>query len=462
MVNGMCSHLCTQYQVITTMVAAQIGPPVRFGMYNWGTQASLTWLLAQAIPALGSLEHAMLVSPSTGTRPTPQPQEEWSSRAASANTTVYTPIPPPRTVMIPKDQFPSGTIRGSSSLPICLGNETDSGISSIGQSTLVKSKGINRQHLTSTPKLQPKLLQTARQLMAKLSAKQQGALHGAHVHKDYRGSTQKGGWADELPGWQTSGKIRNASMDSSIVSINDHTQLTTKHLMERDDTTLNRSAFSSGEDILSVHDSSNIEMASTVDPPEHHSKDSTLDSGSEGEGRHSASDPISNDHPDSNGESDSRNEDSQSGPDSGSSSDSKDSDDEDYFGDMFSAKKAYKPVKKKQESRAQSSSCSWSRETEPHKQTLMPSPENEPNPDKPERKKKKPSSRKSRTPKGPSNPNPKLVDKMAQQIGEDLIRNFQGKDKEDRQSRPKKSKKDPNREAKEAAQKKEQEEEQQR
>ena len=86
--------LCTQYQAITTMVAAQTGPPVCFGMYNWGTQVSLTQLLAQAILALGSLEHAMLVSPSTGTRPTPQPQKERSSRAASANTTVYTPLPP--------------------------------------------------------------------------------------------------------------------------------------------------------------------------------------------------------------------------------------------------------------------------------------------------------------------------------------------------------------------------------
>ena len=458
--------LCTQYQAITTMVAAQTGPPVHLGMYNWGTQASLTRLLAQAIPALGSLEYAMPVTPSTGARSTPQPQEGRSSWAASANTTIYTLLPPQGSVMIPKDQFPSGTIRGSSSLPICLGNETDSRISSIGQSTPLKSKGINRQHLTSTPKSQPKLLQTAWQMTAKLSTKWQGAPHGAHVHQDHRGSTRKGGWADELPGWQTSGKIRNASMDSSIISIDDHTQLTTKHLMERDDPTQSHSAFSGREDILSVHHSSDIEMASTVDPPECQSKDSAPNSGSEGKGRHSASDPGSNDHPDSNRESDSRNEDSQSRPDSGSSSDSKDSDDEDNFGDMFSAKKTYKPVKKKQESQAQSSSHSQSREMELHKRTLMPSPENEPNPDKLEWKKKKPSSGKSWTPKGPSNPNPEVVDKMAQQIGEDLIWNFQEKDKEDCQSRPKKSKKDSKKdsdcEAQEAAWKKEQEEEQRR
>ena len=257
--------------------------------------------------------------------------------------------------------------------------------------------------------------------MAKLSAKWQGAPHGAHIHQDHRGPTRKSGWGDELRSWQTSGKIHNASMDSSIVSIDDHTQLTTKHLMERDDPTQNRSTFSGGEDILSVHDSSDIEMASTADPMECHSEDSTLDSGSEGEGGHSASNLGSDDHPDSNQESDSRNEDSQSGSDSGSSSDSKDSDDEDDFGDMFSAKKTYEPVKIKQESRAQSSSRSWSPEMEPHKRTLTPSPENKPNPDKPEWKKKKPSSGKSGTPKGPSNPNPKVVDKMAQQIGKDLI-----------------------------------------
>ena len=130
--------------------------------------------------------------------------------------------------MIPEDQFPSGTIRSSSSLPICLDNKTDSGISSVGQSTPVKSKGINRQHLTSTPKSQLKLIQAVHQLSAKLSAKQQGAPHGAHVHQDHRGPTWKGGWGDELRGWQTSSNIHNASMDSSIVSIDDHTQLTTK------------------------------------------------------------------------------------------------------------------------------------------------------------------------------------------------------------------------------------------
>ena len=458
--------LCTQCQAITTMVAAQTGPPVHLGMYNWGTQAFLTWLLAQAILALGSLEHAMPVHPSSGTRPTPQPQKEWSSQAALADTAIYMPLPPHGSVMVPEDQFPSSSIRGSSSLPICLGNETDSGISSVGhstpvtskgQSTSVKSKGINRQHLTSTPKSQLKLFQVACQLTAELSTKWQGTPHGAHVHQDCGGCAQTG-LGEGLWGWQTSGKVQNASLDSSLVIIDDHTQLSTKHLMERDDPTWNRSTFSSGQDILSVHDSSDIEMTSTIGPLEHHSEDRAMDSGSEGEGRHSASNPGSDGHPHSNQESDSGNEDSQSESDNESSSDSKDSDDKDDFGDMFSAKKTCKPVKKKQELHAQSSSCSQSWESEPHKRTLMPSLENEPNPDKPERKKKKPSSGKSGTPKGPSHLNPEVVDKMAQQVGEDLIQNLQEKDNQDRQSWPKKPKKDSNREAEKAAREKEQEE----
>ena len=68
--------LCSQYQALTTMVAAQTGPLVRLGMYSWGAQASLTWSFTQVIPALGSLEHTMLANPSSSARPMPLPQEE--------------------------------------------------------------------------------------------------------------------------------------------------------------------------------------------------------------------------------------------------------------------------------------------------------------------------------------------------------------------------------------------------
>ena len=65
--NTIYQLLCTQYQAITIMVVAQAGPPVRFGMHNWATQASLTQLFTQVVPALGSLEHSKLATPSTGT-----------------------------------------------------------------------------------------------------------------------------------------------------------------------------------------------------------------------------------------------------------------------------------------------------------------------------------------------------------------------------------------------------------
>ena len=121
--------LCTQYQAITTMVVTQTGPPVHSGMHNWATQASLTWLLTQVILALGSLEPSEPVFPSGNTQIAPQHQEEGVTWAASADMTVYILIPPDGNVMVPQSQFPNGTVRGSSSLPIYLGNETDSGIS---------------------------------------------------------------------------------------------------------------------------------------------------------------------------------------------------------------------------------------------------------------------------------------------------------------------------------------------
>ena len=103
----------------------------------------------------------MLANLSSSMRPMPMPQEEQSARSVSADTTVYTPIPPPVSVNVPVSEFPSGTTQGSANLPICVGgNETDSGISSVSHSTLVKPRGPD-QHLTSTPKMQPKLMQAA-------------------------------------------------------------------------------------------------------------------------------------------------------------------------------------------------------------------------------------------------------------------------------------------------------------
>ena len=69
------------------------------------------------------------------------------------------------------------------------------------------------------------------------------------------------------------------------------------------------------------------------------------------------------------------------------------------------------------------------------------------------------SSRKSGAPKGALIPNPRAIDKMAQDIGEELVRDFQEKDGQDCWSRSKKTKKDSDREAEKVAREKEKEEE---
>ena len=273
---------------------------------------------------------------------------------------------------------------------------------------------------------------------------------------DRGGSARVNSWGDKLQGWQTSCPTWAGSLDSSIISIDDHTQLTTKHLMERDDPTQNHRAFSSREEIMSVHNSSNIEMVFNLDQQEHHSDDSAQDSASKGE--HSVIDPGTGDHADSSPESNSGSSDLDSEPSGGSSSDSKGSDDSDegIFGDMFSARKTHQPTIKKQESLPQSSSRSQSHKTESQKWAHTPSPENDPHLDKPEWKKKKLTTGRSETPKGPSKTTPKVVDKIAQEVGEDVVWKFQEEeDKQDRQSWSKKSKKDSDR-------KKEQEEEYQK
>ena len=137
--------------------------------------------------------------------------------------------------------------------------------------------------------------------------------------------------------------------------------------MERDDPTWIHSAFSGGEDILLVHDSSDIEMTSIVDVPGDHSGDSAPGSGSEDKGETPANNPGSSGHQDSNQESDSGNEDSPSGSNGGSSLDLPGSDDDDEFGDMFSPGRTLQPIKRKPDSRAQSNSHSRSQESEPHK-----------------------------------------------------------------------------------------------
>ena len=175
--------------------STQARVPVHLGIHNWATQVVLTWLFAQVILGLGSLTQASPVTQPVGTRNVLQP-----SQAAPADTTVYTPIPPDRCIMVTAGLYPGGQTDGhsSSSHPIFLGNDTDSGISSVEHLTPVKAlgTGCQTQHLTSIPKLKPKLLTVAWQQTNELVAMRQGAPHGAHMKADWDGTAQTNSWVD--------------------------------------------------------------------------------------------------------------------------------------------------------------------------------------------------------------------------------------------------------------------------
>ena len=148
--------ICTQQQGITSMVVAQARVPVHLGINNWAATASMTQLFAQVIPGLGSL-HGCVAAPE---------QIE------------YTPIPLKGCTMVPTSLFSRKQVRkeGTATHPIYLGNDTDSGISSISRSTpvktLVKGSGGHHQPFSSTPKSKPKLLVAAQQHQSELAAKQ--------------------------------------------------------------------------------------------------------------------------------------------------------------------------------------------------------------------------------------------------------------------------------------------------
>ena len=144
--------ICTQQQGITSMVVTQASVPVHLGVNNWATMASMTRLFAQVIPGLGSLHGCTTV----------------------LRQIEYTPISPKGSTMVSSPLFPREQVwdKGTATRPIHLENETDSLVSSMGQSTPVKGSGAHRQPLTSTPKPKPKLLVVAQQHRDELAAKQ--------------------------------------------------------------------------------------------------------------------------------------------------------------------------------------------------------------------------------------------------------------------------------------------------
>ena len=209
--------ICTRQQGITSMVVAQAGVPIHPGVNNWATTASMTQLFAQVIPCLNSLHRCTAV-----------PEQ-----------IKYTPIAPKGCMMVLVSSFPREQFQeeGTATCPIYLGNKTDSGVSSMGRSTPVKTpvkgSGGHHQPLTSTPKPKLKLLVVAQQHRDELAAKQRGAPHGAHIWPTVQQVART--WP---PGLELHSQMQNANPDhtgnSSFVSIEEHSEFTMAALMRRD------------------------------------------------------------------------------------------------------------------------------------------------------------------------------------------------------------------------------------
>ena len=320
--------ICTQQQGITLMVVAQAGVPVHLRVNNWAATASMTRLFAQVIPGLGSLHGCMAV---------PEQIE-------------YMPIPPKGCMMVPTSLFLRKQVwkQGTAARPIYLGNETDSGISSISRSTPVKTpvKGScgHCQPLSSTPRSKPKLLVVAQQHQSELVAKQQGAPHGAHIWPTVQQVAQTWPQGSELYSWKQAADPGSTG-NSSFVSMEEHRQFTTATLMKRDAP----SWIDPDEDVVFVCDSqSDIEMVlahehdqqtedslpdSGTENSHHPSDDSNMESNQDwGSGHHfdSGSDPGSNLSSDLGS-------DASSGSDYGADPESSDENGGDFI-DMFVAK----------------------------------------------------------------------------------------------------------------------------
>ena len=304
-----------------------------------------------------------------------------SHPAATTERVQYVPIPPEGNMMVPTGLFPSKQVQrdGMATHPIYLGNDTDSGISSISHSTLVKTPvktpGSQRQPFASTPKTKPKLLVMVQQQWNELVAMRQGAPHGAHVWPFLHQASRTRPLGLELFDWKPATNP-GASGDSSFVSIEEHIQYTMTALMQRDAP----SRIDPDEDMVSVHDDSqyDIKMVSTHEEPDHHTEDSSPDSGTEDSNNLSDDSDMESDqdqgfshHLDSGSDhcsnpSSDPGSDASLGSDSGADPNSSDEDGGDCT-DMFQEKRKNPGSSKKPESWPQSSSHSRSRETENQK-----------------------------------------------------------------------------------------------
>ena len=127
--------MCMQQQGITSMVVTQARVPVHLGVHSWATQASMTQLFAQVILGLGSLSGLSPANTTTSIG------AQMAQPAVPAEQVEYVVIPPDGNTMVKTSLFPRKQVRcdGSAAWPIYLGNDTDSGMSCIDQSTPVKA-----------------------------------------------------------------------------------------------------------------------------------------------------------------------------------------------------------------------------------------------------------------------------------------------------------------------------------
>ena len=230
----------------------------------------MKWLFAQVILGLGSL---------SGLSPAATSMDVQMSQTTVQTAQVpYTAIALDGCTMVLARLFPGKQVRsdGTASHPIYLGNDTNSRISSTGHVTPVKTPGIKCQPLTSTLKTKPKLLVTAQQHRNELAAMRQGAPYGAHV----RSLQQEANWTHPyeagLYSWKSTINPSH-SRNSSFVSIEEHTQLTTATLMQWDAPC--RSVLNE-DDMVSIHEDrqSDVEMISVIEQTAQFTEDSSADS----------------------------------------------------------------------------------------------------------------------------------------------------------------------------------------
>ena len=215
--------------------------------------------------------------------------------------------------------------------------------------------------------------------------------------------------------------------NSSFVSVKEHSEFTMATLMRRDAP----HQLDPDEDIVSIHDSSDVEMVSTHEY-DRETKNSLPDSGAEDS--HHPSDGFNMESDQDQGSGHHSDSDSKQGSDLGSAlgsdaglgsdngGDPESSDNGGDFSDMFTVKKECLSSSKRLQSRPSSNSHSRFRETENQKRRHVHFPENAPNLDKPDLKKKKSDQKET-----PSQTTPKkesAQDKATRQVGEDVVHKF--------------------------------------